>query len=254
MGTEDAAGCFRTQHDRVFLPGLRKDQGLAKKGRELGAVWEEGGVPGREGSPAPACPLSRARTLPGSPGVAAAQAARPRIASLPGRAAPAWPAAPGPEIGLRGARRGRRAAGGAAPAAARSVEWGPTHWTGPRAQRPRGGCGAQARPDAGVRVGWVPRRDLGRVGQGSGGGCRLGIPAPERGWGTAQAGRWTRGRADIGGPGSPAPGQPRGWGGADLTAGEEARRAGRADGRPEEFAAGGRSALRPLAGSLPLET
>lgn len=62
-------------HQRMslpLLPGLGKDQGPAKKGRERGAAWEEGGVLGREGSPAPTCPLSRARTLPGSPGVAAA--------------------------------------------------------------------------------------------------------------------------------------------------------------------------------------
>jgi hypothetical protein len=40
-------------------------------------AWEEGGVEGREGNPALACPLSWARTLPGSPGVA-----------LPGRPSP----------------------------------------------------------------------------------------------------------------------------------------------------------------------
>lgn len=78
---------------------LGKVLGLAKKkeGRELDAAWEKGGVVRREGSPALACPLSPARTLPGSPGVAATREAQPRIAFLPGRAA--WPAAPAPEIG-----------------------------------------------------------------------------------------------------------------------------------------------------------
>lgn len=83
---------------------LGKVLGLAKrkkkKRRELGAAWEEGGVVKREGSPALACPLSPARTLPGSPGVAATRAAQPRIAFLPGRAA--RPAAPAPEIGPGG--------------------------------------------------------------------------------------------------------------------------------------------------------
>lgn len=69
-------------------PGRGKDLGLAKKGD---GSWAWNGTKvgrwGEEGSPAPACPLSQARTLPGSPGAAAALAARPRIACLPGRAA-----------------------------------------------------------------------------------------------------------------------------------------------------------------------
>lgn len=81
---------------------LGKVLGLAKKIREGGGgeAWEEGGVVAREGSPALTCPLSPARTLPGSPGVAATRAALPRIAFLPGRAA--RPAAPAPEIGPGG--------------------------------------------------------------------------------------------------------------------------------------------------------
>lgn len=90
------------------VPGLGKDLGLAKMGWELGAAREEGVVGGEAGrSPAPACPLSRPRTLPGSPRPQLLAPALPGIASLPGRAAPARSA----RARNRARPRGRRAAG-----------------------------------------------------------------------------------------------------------------------------------------------
>lgn len=68
---------------------LREGPGSGKKKGERSWAWtgRKVGRWGEEGSPAPACPLSQARTLPGSPGAAAALAAQPRIACLPGRVA-----------------------------------------------------------------------------------------------------------------------------------------------------------------------
>jgi len=70
--------CSRPREGHRY--GKKREGSWAWTGRKVGR-W------GEEGSPAPACPLSQARTLPGSLGAAAALAARPRIACLPGRAA-----------------------------------------------------------------------------------------------------------------------------------------------------------------------
>lgn len=219
------------------VPGLGKNLGLAKEGRELGTAREEGGALGREGSPALACPLSPPRTLPGSLGAAAAAAGRPRIASLPGRAAPARSAS----ARNRARPRGPRAAG---------ARGRPSSGTLRRA-------GTQARgrnPRAGT---WSGDRGRGRAqaevqswGQGLWWGVGTG------GWMSEDLGSGTRCRRTAGPrPGIPGAGPARGVGrGADLTACEEARRgAGRADGRTEEFAAGGEVGWVRLR-SLPLYT
>lgn len=192
---------------RENVPGLGKNLGLAKEGRELGRAREEGGALGREGSPALACPLSPPRTLPGSLGAAAAAAGRPRIASLPGRAAPARSAS----ARNRARPRGPRAAG---------ARGRPSPGTLRRA-------GTQARgrnPGAGT---WSGDRGRGRAqaevqswAQGLWWGAGTG------GWKSEDLGSGTR-RRRTAGPraGIPGAGPARGVGrGAGLTACEEARR------------------------------
>lgn len=147
---------------------------------------------GREGSPALACPLSWTRTLPGSPGATAAPLARPRIASLPGRAAPARSAS----ARNRAQPRGPRAAAG-------------------------GREGPPSSGTAGIRAGaqaGIPGAETGEVARGP--GSQLLGP-----------GRWRRGGgrgAGIRDPGAvtwvgeEAGPEAAGWG-ADLTACGEAR-------------------------------
>lgn len=116
---------------RKNVPSLGKDPGLALKGRALGAAWEEGGALGVGGSPALECPLSRPRTLTGSPGPQLLWPARPRIASFPGRAA----------LALSASARNRARPGGPRAAGARGRLSSGTHR----------GAGTQARGRDGVQ-------------------------------------------------------------------------------------------------------
>ena len=159
--------CSRPREGHRY--GKKREGSWAWTGRKVGR-W------GEEGSPAPACPLSQARTLPGSLGAAAALAARPRIACLPGRAARASGASARNRARPGGPRaagaRGRPASGSWYPGARQGLgTWG-------RDPGREARCGAVGRGGAGA-PGAEPRRGCpepgspgGQRGAPAGGGVR----------------------------------------------------------------------------------
>lgn len=204
------------------MRGRRPREGPGAGQNGQGAGRSQGGRQegGEGGEPCPSVPSVPAAHPAGKPGQLL-WPARPRIASLPGRAAPA-----------RSASARNRARFGGPQAAGE----GPPRLQGARGSgdldaRQSPGCGDLERgPGTGQGAG----RDPG-LGAGRGQGLDVGAQAGARG-----SGAWRRQTA---GPGAGIPGArpARGVGrGADLTACEEASPgAGRADGRTEEFAAGG---------------
>lgn len=191
----------------------------------MGAAWEEGGVVRREGSPALACPLSPARTLPGSPGVAATREAQPRIAFLPGRAARARSAS----SRNRARRVGWRGREGPSWLAAAPSSWDPGtgQGQGPECKDQEGAAGRGREPGSEMGRARMEERGLAlHAGGGEGG---------DPGAGTTEEGRTVETRAGI-----PGVGPARRRVGRALTS-QLARKpvgAGLADGRLEEFAAG----------------
>ena len=155
-GSRGGGGTVATGSGHCVSKG--KDPGLAREGEGAGRGLRGRWGAGEGGSPAPACPPAAAHPA-GKRWGRSCSAARPRIASLPGRAARA--AAPAPEIGLGqeagdgGGRcegpprlRGRR--GRAGPLVApresdRDPGWGADL---PAREEARRGRGADGRPEA----------------------------------------------------------------------------------------------------------
>lgn len=207
----------------------REGPGAGQNGQ--GAGRSQGGRQegGEGGEPCPSVPSVPAAHPAGKPGPQLLWPARPRIASLPGRAAPARSASArnrarfgGPQAAGEGPPRLQGALGSRDPGSRQSL-----------------GCGDLERgPGTGQGAGRDPGLGAGR-GQGLGRGRCAGGWTSERRRGLGARGPGAGSRRGRG-PGSRARGQREASGGA-LTS-QPARkpaRGGRADGRTEEFAAGG---------------
>lgn len=202
------------------VPGLGEDPGLAKKGRELGAAWEEGG---EGGEPCPSVPSVPGAHPAGKPWGHSCLAG-PAQNSLPSGQGCLGPAAPAPEIGLGPEARGQRAAAGGRegpPSSGTRRDAGTWGSAGTRGGAQAGIPGADV-PVGQGRVAGRRRRDQGRWGR-----ARI----PDAGPGEVGQGRGRRAQTGEGagiparGPASGEGADPAaaGWG-ADLTACGEARR------------------------------